>query len=206
MRLAQGPGNRTDLSWSRDSSLLTPWVQGQTGFPYIDASMRELSSTGWVSNRGRQNVASFLTKALGVDWRLGAEIFQSLLIDHDKRVNLGNWSYVAGVGADPRDRHFRTVTQGEKYDPRGEYIATWLPELRDLPMELRHRPWERTREKRDEHEEGSDSDRDKLLNDNHKKSSLNCSSSGEGGNLSVDNYPEPILDPKTQIGKGLKKK
>ncbi|EFJ43475.1 cryptochrome [Volvox carteri f. nagariensis] len=99
------------VSWRNDMETFTRWAQGRTGLPFVDANMRELAVTGWMSNRGRQNVASLLTKDLGVDWRWGAELFESLLVDCDVAVNYCNWNYFAGIGNDPRNRHFKTVTQ-----------------------------------------------------------------------------------------------
>ena len=113
---------------------LDAWCQGQTGVPFVDANMRKLNATGYMSNRGRQNVASFLVRDLRQDWRLGAAYFESRLIDYDVHSNWGNWNYVAGVGNDPReDRYFNLVTQTLRYDPNGEFIIRWVPELRDVP-------------------------------------------------------------------------
>ena len=93
--------------------------------------MRKLNATGYMSNRGRQNVASFLVRDLQQDWRLGAAYFESRLIDYDVHSNWGNWNYVAGVGNDPReDRYFNLVTQTLRYDSNGEFIIRWVPELR----------------------------------------------------------------------------
>lgn len=119
------------------------WREANTGVPFIDAAMLELSSTGWISNRARQNVASFLVKDLGVDWRLGAAWFEHCLIDYDVASNWGNWRYIAGVGRDPRqDRYFNVLKQAGHYDPKGLYVAHWLPELDTLPFGLdRHQPW-----------------------------------------------------------------
>ncbi|MFY0991356.1 DASH family cryptochrome [Halomonas sp. C05BenzN] len=118
------------------------WAAGETGTPFIDAAMRELAATGWLSNRARQNVASYLVRELGVDWRLGAAWFEHCLIDFDAASNWGNWRYVAGVGRDPRDRGFHVLRQAERYDARGDYVAHWLPELASLPPGAgRHRPW-----------------------------------------------------------------
>nr|POE79733.1 putative cryptochrome dash, mitochondrial [Quercus suber] len=107
---------------------------GQTGTGLIDASNRELYLTGWTSNRARQNVASFLTKHLGIDWRLGAEWYECNLIDYDVSSNWGNWQYVSGVGNDPRGnaRVFNPVKQAVDYDVNGEYVRAWVPELRDV--------------------------------------------------------------------------
>ena len=91
--------------------------------------MRELAQTGHCSNRARQNAASLLAKDLALDWRAGAEWLQWLLADHEVSANWGNWAYFAGVGADPKQRHFRTVSQAAKYDRTGAYVRRWLPEL-----------------------------------------------------------------------------
>jgi deoxyribodipyrimidine photo-lyase len=101
------------------------WAAGTTGDAFVDANMRELNQTGWMSNRGRQNVASFLCHHLGVDWRRGAEYFESRLIDYDCSSNWGNWSYIAGSGLSPAARTFNTQRQAERYDPDGAYRAKW---------------------------------------------------------------------------------
>ncbi|CAL8470116.1 g9658 [Coccomyxa elongata] len=128
--------------WRHSDEEFQRWCQGRTGFPFVDACMRELAATGYMSNRGRQNVSSFLCKAMGHSWQLGAAVFESLLVDHDWAVNTVNWAYFAGVGNDPRDRIFRTVSQGMTYDPEAQLIKTWLPELKELPGEFAHKPWE----------------------------------------------------------------
>lgn len=103
------------------------WRMGETGEPFVDANMKELLLTGFMSNRGRQNVASYLCKDLSVDWRWGAAWFESQLIDYDVCSNWGNWTYVAGVGNDPRPhRYFNVRKQAERYDPQGEYVSHWL--------------------------------------------------------------------------------
>ena len=103
--------------------------------------MRELKQTGFMSNRGRQNVASFLIKDLHINWLMGAQWFESQLIDYDPCSNYGNWLYVAGVGNDLReDRYFNILAQAQRYDPKGEYVKLWLPELKDLPVDKIHRP------------------------------------------------------------------
>lgn len=108
---------------------------GQTGTGFIDASQRELFLTGYTSNRTRQNVASYLSKHLGIDWRLGAEWYESLLIDYDVGNNWGNWQYVSGVGNDPRQgRTFNPVKQALDYDAGGEYTKAWVPELRPIDV------------------------------------------------------------------------
>ncbi len=119
-----------------DMSRFAIWKEGRTGFPFVDANMKELNETGYMSNRGRQIVASFLINELGLNWIIGAEYFESLLIDYDPASNYGNWNYLAGVGTDPRqDRHFNVKTQCQKYDPLAEYIKFWLPELKSIPAE-----------------------------------------------------------------------
>ncbi|MCC6241711.1 MAG: DASH family cryptochrome [Gemmatimonadaceae bacterium] len=129
---------RTDRDVQRD---FAKWTAGETGFPLIDANMQELTASGFMSNRGRQNVASFLTKNLRIDWRMGAEWFESLLIDYDVASNWGNWCYVAGVGNDAREfRVFNIHKQALDYDPQGAYVRHWLPALRHIPGAKAHRP------------------------------------------------------------------
>lgn len=126
--------------WLRDEGLFEQWKEGKTGIPFIDANMIELKKTGYMSNRGRQNVASFLTKDLNIDWRWGAAYFESMLIDHDVCSNYGNWQYVAGVGADPReDRYFNVLKQALTYDDKAQYIKRWIPELSPLSDYEAHR-------------------------------------------------------------------
>lgn len=126
----------------QDQSLFQKWVDGQTGVPFVDANMRELKATGFMSNRGRQNVASFLVKDMGIDWRMGAAYFESVLLDYDPCSNYGNWNYVAGIGNDPREnRYFNVLVQAKRYDPKGEYVKLWCPELRKLPSSRIHEPY-----------------------------------------------------------------
>jgi deoxyribodipyrimidine photo-lyase len=130
------------VSLSQDEEKFWAWAEGRTGIPFIDANLRELSATGFMSNRGRQNVASFLVKDLKVDWRMGAEWFESLLVDYDVASNYGNWNYVAGIGNDPREeRYFNPLRQASMYDPNGEYVRHWIPELRALPAPFIHEPY-----------------------------------------------------------------
>ncbi len=135
------------IPWQQDWSRFQLWCRGETGYPLVDANMRELAATGFMSNRGRQNVASFLTKNLGIDWRLGAEWFESLLIDYDVASNYGNWNYTAGVGNDARGfRYFNIPKQSRDYDPKGEYLRHWLPELAGIPGDKIHEPYRLTAE------------------------------------------------------------
>lgn len=130
------------IAWKQDWPRFHLWQQGQTGFPLVDANLRELAATGFMSNRGRQNVASFLTKNLGIDWRMGAEWFESQLIDYDVCSNWGNWNYTAGVGNDARGfRFFNILKQSKDYDSEGKYVKHWLPELAALPASKVHEPW-----------------------------------------------------------------
>ena len=115
-----------DYHWSRDKEIFNKWINGLTDEPFVNANMVELSSTGWMSNRGRQNVASYLSKELKIDWRWGARYFESMLIDYDVHSNYGNWMYVSGVGNDPRDRKFNIKFQAERYDPLNKYQNIWL--------------------------------------------------------------------------------
>ena len=115
------------------------WADAQSGIPFIDANMTELNQTGFMSNRGRQNVASYLINDLKVNWQMGAAYFESTLIDYDATSNWVNWIYIAGVGNDPRDeRYFNPISQSKRYDPQGLYIKLWLPNLSDLSAEDIH--------------------------------------------------------------------
>ncbi len=130
-----------------DLALFQKWANGETGVPFIDANMKELNATGFMSNRGRQNVASFLVKDLKLDWRLGAEYFESLLLDYDPCSNYGNWNYVAGIGNDPREnRYFNVLTQAKRYDADGAYVKHWIPALSKLPSRFIHEPYLLTQE------------------------------------------------------------
>lgn len=136
----QGGIQQKERDWRHDRKDFERWAEGQTGIPFIDANMRELNKTGYMSNRGRQNVASFLSQNLNIDWRMGAEYFESKLIDYDVCSNYGNWMYNATVGQDPRNRYFNIVKQAHKYDKKGEYVRHWLPELNQVPQEFIHEP------------------------------------------------------------------
>jgi DASH family cryptochrome len=137
--IARGAGNRifsTDAlrtsapkpgdEWKDDEPGFELWRSGQTGEDFVDANMRELAETGWMSNRGRQNVASYLAKVLRINWTWGAQHFENELIDSDRPNNWGNWMYLAGVGTDPRDRVFNVSRQAEMYDESGAYRRRWL--------------------------------------------------------------------------------
>jgi deoxyribodipyrimidine photo-lyase len=130
--------------WRRDEQLLKKWQQGQTGFPLVDAGMRELRQTGYMHNRVRMLVASFLVKNLLIDWRCGQDWFWDCLVDADLASNSASWQWVAGCGADasPYFRIFNPTTQGEKFDPHGEYTKKYLPELSGLPDKYLYKPWE----------------------------------------------------------------
>ena len=130
-----------DIPWQENWSLFEAWSEGQTGYPLVDANMRELKATGFMSNRGRQNVASFLTKNLGVNWQMGAEWFESFLIDYDVCSNWGNWNYTAGIGNDARGfRYFNIPKQSKDYDRQGNYLRHWLPELASIKGDKIHEP------------------------------------------------------------------
>jgi len=132
------------LEWSDDESAFQAWCEGRTGYPFIDAGMRELAATGWMHNRARMLVASFLTKDLGIDWRRGEAFFMQSLVDGDPANNNGGWQWSASTGSDaqPWFRIFNPVSQGERFDPDGAYVRRWLPELRKLGGSRAHRPWE----------------------------------------------------------------
>lgn len=138
----QGIKHQKD-SWRRDKAQFERWVEGMTGVPFVDANMRELKETGFMSNRGRQNVASFLVNDLGIDWTWGATYFESQLIDYDVCSNWGNWMYVGGVGNDPREnRYFNILRQANNYDKKGEFVRLWIPELEEIKGFDIHQPWE----------------------------------------------------------------
>ena len=130
--------------WRQDDNALRAWRRGRTGYPIVDAGMRELWTTGWMHNRVRMIVASFLIKDLLLDWREGERWFWDTLLDADLANNAASWQWVAGSGADaaPYFRIFNPVTQGEKFDPDGTYVRRWLPELAALDTRLIHRPWQ----------------------------------------------------------------
>jgi len=154
-----------DLRKMSEPEIFIKWAEGRTGIPFIDANMRELNRTGYMSNRGRQNVASFLAQNLDFDWRWGAAYFESKLIDYDVCSNWGNWAYNATVGHDPRNRYFNILSQADKYDKKGDYVRHWIPELKNVPSEFIHEP------------HAMSTDQQKLFNAEIGK-----------------NYPEPMID------------
>ncbi len=131
------------FQWKKDTGAFAQWSKGKTGYPLVDAGMRQLWQTGWMHNRVRMVVASFLIKHLGQDWRTGEQWFWDTLVDADPASNPANWQWVAGCGADaaPFFRVFNPIIQSEKFDPEGKYIRTFLPELADLPAAKIHEPW-----------------------------------------------------------------
>ena len=131
------------LEWDDDADRLEAWQAGMTGYPIVDAGMRELAATGWMHNRARMIVASFLVKDLHVDWREGERWFMRRLVDGDPASNNGGWQWAASTGTDaqPYFRIFNPTSQGERFDPDGEYVRRWVPELEGLPGSEVHRPW-----------------------------------------------------------------
>ena len=117
-----------DYDWQNSNEAKNKWISGNTKEPFVNANMKEIAKTGWMSNRGRQNVASFWSKELEQDWRIGAAYFESMLIDYDVHSNWGNWMYNSGVGNDPRDRKFNIKRQADMYDSNGKFQNLWLQE------------------------------------------------------------------------------
>lgn len=132
------------LHWRGDARIEHAWQRGETGYPIVDAGMRQLWTTGWMHNRVRMIVASFLIKHLMIDWRHGEKWFWDTLVDADAANNPASWQWVAGSGADaaPYFRIFNPILQGEKFDPDGNYVRRWVPELAKMPRRFIHRPWE----------------------------------------------------------------
>ncbi len=132
-----------NFPWQDAPDELAAWQRGRTGYPIVDAGMRELWHTGWMHNRVRMIVASFLTKHLLLPWQAGEAWFWDTLVDADVASNAASWQWVAGSGADaaPYFRIFNPVIQGEKFDPDGTYVRKWVPELADMPDSKLHQPW-----------------------------------------------------------------
>ncbi|CAN5392531.1 deoxyribodipyrimidine photo-lyase [soil metagenome] len=156
-----------DLPWIDDDEAFDAWCEGRTGYPVVDAAMRQLLQMGWMHNRARMIVASFLCKDLLVDWRRGEAHFLQHLVDGDVPSNNGGWQWAAGTGTDaqPFFRIFNPVTQGKRFDPDGDYVRRYVPELATLPAPAIHAPWELSEARQEEH----------------------------GVRIGVD-YPEPIVD------------
>ncbi|NNL65550.1 MAG: deoxyribodipyrimidine photo-lyase, partial [Myxococcales bacterium] len=131
------------LVWEEDPEGFEAWCEGRTGFPIVDAGMRQLAETGWMHNRVRMIVASFLTKDLLIDWRRGERFFFRSLVDGDPANNNGGWQWSASTGTDaqPYFRIFNPTAQGKRWDPAGEYVREWIPELRDVAADRIHEPW-----------------------------------------------------------------
>ncbi len=156
-----------DFPWERNAAALERWQRGMTGYPMVDAGMRELYATGWMHNRVRMIVASFLVKHLLIPWQDGAAWFWDTLVDADLASNTLGWQWTAGCGADaaPFFRIFNPITQGTKFDPTGGYVRRWCPELAELPEKWLHQPWEAP-----------------------------ANVLGAAGVILGENYPDPIVD------------
>jgi len=149
-RIAREPMDERyrDIIWEDDTAGLEAWQDGRTGYPIVDAAMRQLRQTGWLPNRARMIVASFLTKDMLIDWRAGERHFMTHLIDGDPASNLGGWQWAASIGTDSRPfvRVFNPTTQAKRFDPDGAYVRTWLPDLVHVPEGRIHEPWTMTPE------------------------------------------------------------
>ena len=161
------------IYWNYNEEYIGSWKEGMTGFPIVDAGMRQLNKEGWINNRLRMIVASFLVKDLLIDWRIGEEYFSKVLIDYDSSSNIGGWQWVASVGTDPVPyfRIFNPIIQSKKFDPEGRYIRKYVPELKNIPSKFIHEPFKY----------------EKQLENELKRSS----------------YPKPIVDHKNQRSKAL---
>ena len=131
------------IGWENDQALFEAWKAGKTGYPVVDAAMRQLAKDAWMHNRARMIVASFLTKELLIDWRWGEAHFMHMLVDGDPAANNGGWQWAAGTGTDaqPYFRIFNPTSQGQKFDPAGAYVRRYVPELANLPDSFIHEPW-----------------------------------------------------------------
>ena len=133
-----------NFPWEKNKKNLQAWKKGITGYPIVDAGMRELNETGWMHNRVRMITASFLVKHLRIHWQEGEKHFRNCLLDFNAANNVAGWQWVAGCGADaaPYFRIFNPILQGEKFDPEGKYIKKWIPELKNVSEKFIHKPWE----------------------------------------------------------------
>ena len=138
-----------NFPWEKNIKFLSAWKKGKTGYPIVDAGMRELYSTGWMHNRVRMIVGSFLVKHLLINWTEGEKHFKNCLLDYNEANNVSGWQWVAGSGADaaPYFRIFNPILQGEKFDKEGYYVKQWVPELKHVPKKFIHKPWELNDEK-----------------------------------------------------------
>ena len=130
-----------DLEWSYDKRDFRRWYSGNTGYPIVDAGMRELNATGSMHNRARLITSNFLNRMLGQDWRTGEKYYARLLTDYDPAVNNGNWQWIASTGVDPKpyfQRLFNPWLQSKKYDPEADYIKKWIPSLKNIPAKELH--------------------------------------------------------------------
>lgn len=142
-----------DLPWEYDEKRLQTWKDGRTGYPIVDACMRQLNEIGWMHNRGRMIAASFLTKDYLIDWREGERYFAERLIDYDPSSNAGGWQWAASTGTDavPYFRVFSPVRQSERFDPQGDYIREYVPELQSVPKKYIHTPWKMNEQQQKEY-------------------------------------------------------
>ena len=136
--------NFDNFPWSKNLKNLDKWKKGLTGYPIVDAAMKQLYETGWMHNRLRMVVGSFLVKHLRINWIEGEKYFKDTLLDYDVANNVSGWQWIAGCGADaaPYFRIFNPITQGEKFDTEGEFVKYWIPNLKNLPKKFIHQPWE----------------------------------------------------------------
>lgn len=130
------------IQWTNDPEMFVKWQKGETGYPIIDAAMRQLNQTGWMHNRLRMITASFLVKNLHIDWRWGEKYFQKMLIDYDAANNIGGWQWAASTGTDavPYFRIFNPIIQSKKFDNDGQFIKKYVPELKQVPQKYIHQP------------------------------------------------------------------
>jgi deoxyribodipyrimidine photo-lyase len=159
--------------WIDNKKHLIAWQKGMTGYPIVDAGMRELYQTGWMHNRVRMVTASFLVKHLRIHWQEGEKFFRDCLLDFNEANNIAGWQWVAGCGADaaPYFRIFNPILQGEKFDPLGEYVRKWIPELSNIPKKFIHKPWE-LNEKIKNFELGKDYPKPIVIHEEARKAAL----------------------------------